>query len=137
MGVKEKSKINFVIDEDILTHAKVYVAKNGGSLNSLVSAFLSNLGSKEVQPIDVSKRILMDVSTGKRSLMDATEALGLTDCGHVLRKLREEGLPLPRLSDEDVQSQVQSSRKAFMAAIVDRPKGKKRGNDPMAGNAAA
>ena len=123
-----KAKINFEIEQENLANAKAYVARHGGALNKLVSAFLASLGSEECQnapAIDQSRMILLDVNTGKLSVVDAATALGLVDAGYVLHLLREEHLPLPRLSENDVRRQAESSIDAFKECLLTPGEGKR------------
>lgn len=123
-----KAKINFEIEQENLANAKAYVARHGGSLNKLVSAFLASLGSEERQntpAIDQSRRLLLEVSSGKLSVVDAAAALGLVDAGYVLHRLREERLPLPRLSENDVRRQSEASIDAFKECLLKPGEGKR------------
>ena len=122
-----KAKINFEIEHENLANAKAYVARHGGSLNKLVSAFLASLGSEERQTkpaIDQSRRILLEVSSGKLSVVDAAVALGFVDAGYVLHRLREERLPLPRLSEIDGRRQSDASFGAFRQCLLTPGEGK-------------
>ena len=95
----DKAKINFEIDPHSLVNAKAYVARHGGSLNKLVSSLFASLGRDErlqAPAIDPAKRVLLDASAGKISIMEATTRLALPDAGYLLRRLADEGLPLPR-----------------------------------------
>lgn len=123
-----KAKINFEIEQEDLANAKAYIARHGGSLNRLVSAFLASLGSEEclnAPATDQSRRILLEVSTGKFSLVNAAVVLGLVDAGYVLHRLREERLPLPRLSEIDVRRQSESSIDAFKECLLTPGEGRK------------
>lgn len=107
-----KSKINFEIEQEILANAKAYVARHGGSLNQLVSSFLSNLGKQERSNAPLANpetRVLMDVSSGGISLMEGAGMLGLRDAGLMLQKLRDAGLPLPQLSAIDAGDQASAA----------------------------
>ncbi|MBC7502389.1 MAG: hypothetical protein H7315_18120, partial [Herminiimonas sp.] len=95
--VMAKAKINFEVDEIVLSRAKAYVALHGGSLNKLVNAFFSNLGKQVDVPFDPAKKILMDLSVGRISLVQATADLNLPDAGYTLHLMAEEGLPMPHL----------------------------------------
>lgn len=114
-----KSKINFEIEDEILANAKAYVARHGGSLNRLVSSFFSQLGENLDAPaIDPSKKILLDLSCGKISLMEATKLLGYRDAGYVLHRMAEEGLPMPRLSEEAAKRQAAESLDALKQCLL-------------------
>ena len=113
-----KAKINFEIEEEVLTNAKAYVAKHGGSLNKLVSSLFASLGQDEraLAPVaDPAKRTLLDLSSGKVSLLEATRLLGLPDAGYTLRRLADEGLPPPRLPTELVRRQAEAALEAMKA----------------------
>jgi hypothetical protein len=118
MTTKPQSKINFVIDEDVLTHARVFAVKNNVSLNALVASFFKGLGQTPIENIDEKSRILAEVSVGKRSFADATAELKLDDIGLILPLLRERGLPLPLLPEEIIDAQVSSHKKLFLSAIA-------------------
>ena len=117
-----KAKIGFEVDEVDLAHAKAYVARHGGSLNKLVSTLFASLGQdeREMTPApDASTRVLMSVSTGKMSIMEAAQRLELPDAGYVFHRLAEKGLPLPRLNDEFVKAQLDSARDALEECLVE------------------
>jgi hypothetical protein len=83
-----KAKINFEVDEESLSNAKAYVAKHGGSLNKLVTSLFASLGQDErlLSPVpDPAKKTLLDLSSGKVSLSEATRLLACptpaTRCG--------------------------------------------------------
>jgi len=117
-----KAKINFEIDEESLANAKAYVARHGGSLNRLVSSLFASLGEDEklhAPLIDPAKRVLLDLSSGKVSLMEATQLLELPDAGYTLRRLADEGLPLPKLPDDVVRDQAARSLVALKACLVE------------------
>lgn len=117
--VKGKSKINFEIEDEILANAKAYAARHGGSLNKLVSSFFSQLGQQLGAPeIDPSKKLLLDLSSGKVSLIEATRLLGYQDAGYTLHRMREEGLPMPRLSNETIKRQSAESLDALTECLL-------------------
>lgn len=126
-----KAKIRFEVDEADLAKAKSYVAKHGGSLNKLVSTLLASLGQDEVSrmpALDTSTGILMSVSTGKLSIMEAARQLDLPDAGYVFHLLADKGLPLPRLPDDFVKRQLHEARGALDDCLLEPAKGvKKRG----------
>ena len=120
-----KAKIGFEVDEVDLAHAKAYVARHGGSLNKLVSTLFASLGQdeREMTPApDASTRVLMSVSTGKMSIMEAAQRLELPDAGYVFHRLAEKGLPLPRLNDEFVKAQLDNARDALEECLVEPAK---------------
>jgi hypothetical protein len=124
-----KAKINFEVDEESLSNAKAYVAKHGGSLNKLVTSLFASLGQDErlLSPVpDPAKKILLDLSSGKVSLSEATRLLALPDAGYTLRRLADEGLPLPRLPDEVARRQAQASLDALSACLVAPPEAGKK-----------
>lgn len=127
-----KAKIGFEVDEVALANAKSYVAKHGGSLNKLVSALFASLGQDErdrAPALDPSTSILMAVSAGKMSVMEAARRLELQDAGYVFHRLAEKGIPLPRLSDDVVKRQLDEARAALDDCLLepsDRA-GRKRG----------
>jgi hypothetical protein len=112
-----KAKINFEVDEVVLSRAKAYVALHGGSLNKLVNAFFSNLGKQLDVPLDPAKKILMDLSAGRISLLQATADLHLPDAGYTLHLMREEGLPMPHLPEDFVLQQIAESNGALRTAL--------------------
>jgi hypothetical protein len=117
-----KAKIGFEIDEHDLANAKAFVAKHGGSLNKLVSALFASLGREETERspmIDPAKRVLMSVSTGNISIMEAARLLDMPDAGFVLSRLSELGLPLPRLPEEAVRQQLNSARSALEQCLLE------------------
>ena len=117
-----KTKINFEIDEASLSNAKAYVGRHGGSLNRLVSSLFASLGEDEqlrVPVIDPAKRVLLDLSAGRVSLMEATQLLDLPDAGYALQRLADEGLPLPRLADDTVRQQAARSLNALKACLTE------------------
>ena len=119
-----KAKINFEIEQESLANAKAYVAKHGGSLNKLVSSLFAGLGQDErlgTPAIDPAKRVLLDVSAGKISIMEAAQLLELPDAGYVLHRLRDERLPLPKLSESEVQRQAADSLEALRATMRKAP----------------
>lgn len=114
-----KAKINFEIEEEDLANAKAYVARHGGSLNKLVGALFSQLGQRLDAPdIDPAKKILLDLSCGKISLMEATRLLGLQDAGYTLHLMSEEGLPMKRLSEETIKRQAAESLEAMRLGML-------------------
>lgn len=116
-----KAKIGFEVDESDLANAKAFVAKNGGSLNKLVSALFASLGQQELArapAIDPSTKILMAVSTGTISITEATRQLQLPDAGYVLHRLAEKGLPLPKLPKQFVRAQLDQARTALDECLV-------------------
>ncbi|MBW8832167.1 MAG: hypothetical protein JF606_22690 [Burkholderiales bacterium] len=124
LNAPPKAKINFEVDEESLSNAKAYVAKHGGSLNKLVSSLFASLGQDERlrAPVpDPAKKILLDLSSGKVSLPEATRLLTLPDAGYTLRRLADEGLPLPRLPNDVARRQAQASLEALSACLVTRP----------------
>ena len=117
-----KTKINFEIDEASLSNAKAYVGRHGGSLNRLVSSLFASLGEDEqlrVPIVDPSKRVLLDLSAGRVSLMEATRLLDLPDAGYALQRLADEGLPLPRLPDDAVRRQAAQSLNALQGCLTE------------------
>lgn len=125
-----KAKIGFEVDENDLANAKAYVAKNGGSLNKLVSALFASLGQAEIAGapvLDPATKILMTVSTGSISITEAARQLELPDAGYVLYRLAEMGLPLPRLPQDIVKVQLEHARAALDACLVQpETQGRKR-----------
>lgn len=124
-----KAKIGFEVDERDLAAAKAYVAKHGGSLNKLVSALFASLGQDDADRmpvLDPATSTLMEVSTGKLSIMEAARRLELPDAGYVLHRLAEKGLPLPRLPDDFVKRQLDEARHALDACLVEPETGVKK-----------
>jgi hypothetical protein len=126
-----KAKIGFEVDINDLANAKAYVARHGGSLNKLVASLFSSLGKEEraKAPVrDPAEAVLLEVSSGKISIMEAARKLELPDAGYVFERLAAAGLPLPRLPDEEVRRQLDDARDALRACLIDPlPEGKKRG----------
>jgi hypothetical protein len=125
-----KAKIGFEVDEDDLANAKAFVARHGGSLNKLVSALFASLGKDEARrspAIDPAMRVLLSVSTGKISIMEGTRQLELQDAGHLFLRLEEAGLPLPRLSREEVRRQLVDAKDALDACLVEPVRADKEG----------
>ena len=124
-----KAKIGFEVDEDDLVNAKAFVATHGGSLNKLVSALFASLGRAENDrkpSIDPATSVLMAVSAGKISIMEAARRLELPDAGYVFHRLAGASLPLPRLSAADLKHQLASAKNALDACLVEPiPGGKK------------
>lgn len=121
-----KAKIGFEVDEVDLANAKAYVAKHGGSLNKLVSALFASLGQDEAgsrPSLDRTTGILLSVSTGKLSIMEAARQLELVDAGYVFHMLADKGLPLPRLPDDIVKRQLQEVRSALDDCLLDPDNG--------------
>lgn len=117
-----KSKINFEIEQEHLTNAKIFVARHGGSLNKLVSAYFASLGRDEataIPALNPSMRVLIDVVTGKTSAVDAARELKLPDAGYVLHMIRDAQLPLPKLPDDVVVRQVAASLEALRECLID------------------
>ncbi|PHV05816.1 hypothetical protein CSQ96_19090 [Janthinobacterium sp. BJB412] len=117
-----KGKIDFEVDEQLLANARAFVAKHGGSLDELVSAFLASLGreEKEREPaLDSSTSVLMAVSSGRISIMEAARQLELPDAGYVFQRLAAMGLPLPRLSEEFTRQQLEQARNALDGCLVE------------------
>ena len=130
-----KAKIGFEVDERDLANAKAFVAKNGGSLNKLVSALFASLGREEASrapTLDPSTKILMSVSIGEVSIMEAARLLEVSDAGYVLRRLADHGFPLPRLPQDVVQGQLDAARQALdeclLVPAVESKKSRKRAN---------
>lgn len=120
-----KVKIGFEVDEVDLAKAKAYVARHGGSLNKLVSAFFASLGREDVArlpALESATSILISVSTGKISVMEAARQLELPDAGYVFHLLADKGLPLPRLPEDFVQTQIDDARSALDACLLDTAK---------------
>lgn len=114
-----KTKINFEIEDEILSNAKAYVARHGGSLNKLVASLFAQLGQQLDAPaIDPHKKILLDLSCGKVSLMEATHLLGFQDAGYTLHLMLEEGLPMKRLSEETIKRQTVETLDALRECLI-------------------
>lgn len=116
-----KAKINFEIEQEHLANAKIFVARHGGSLNKLVSAYFASLGQDELMAspaLDPSMRVLLEVATGKMSAVDAARELGLPDAGFVLQRMRDAKLPLPRLPDDLIQRQASAALEALRECLI-------------------
>lgn len=123
-----KAKINFEIEEEDLANAKAYVARHGGSLNKLVGALFSQLGHcLDAPDIDPFKKILLNLSCGKISLMEATRLLGFQDAGYTLHLMSEEGLPMKQLSEETIKRQAADSLEAMRECLLPSKEKAKRG----------
>lgn len=133
-----KAKIGFEVDEKDLANAKAFVAKNGGSLNKLVSALFASLGQTEASrapALDPSTKILMSASIGEISVMEAARLLEVPDAGYVLRRLADQGFPLPRMSQEIARGQLDVARQALDECLLEPPvagkKSRKRAKRPI------
>ncbi|HSV45038.1 MAG TPA: hypothetical protein VLJ58_04520 [Ramlibacter sp.] len=116
-----KAKINFEVEEESLANAKAFVAKHGGSLNKLVSSLFASLGQDErarAPAIDPATGVLLQVSAGKLSLMEAAAQLKLPDAGYVLQRLASENLPLPRLTESELDRQAAESLEALGDCLI-------------------
>lgn len=114
-------KVCLELDELDLAKAKAYVARQGSSLDELVSALFASLGREEVSrtpALDFSTSILISVSTGEISVIKAARQLALPDVGYVFHLLADKGLPLPRLPDDFVQMQLDITRSALDACLL-------------------
>jgi hypothetical protein len=110
--MNQRAKINFEVDQASLANAKAYVARHGGSLNKLVSSLFASLGHEDrltSAALDPTRRVLLDASAGKISVVEAADLLALPDAGYVLQRLVDHGLPLPRLTDDEVSRQAAES----------------------------
>ena len=117
-----KAKIGFEVDEDDLANAKAFVARHGGSLNKLVSALFASLGKDEANrapAVDPAMRVLLNVSMGKISIMEGARQLELQDAGYLILRLKEAGLPLPRLSAQEVDRQLVEAKDALDACLAE------------------
>jgi hypothetical protein len=135
-----KAKIGFEVDEDDLANAKAFVARHGGSLNKLVSALFASLGKDEARrspAIDPAMRVLLSVSMGKISIMEGARQLELQDAGHLFLRLEEAGLPLPRLSKEEVNRQLAEARDALDACLVEPVSVDKNRSKKVSGHATS
>ena len=124
-----KAKINFEIEEEDLAYAKAYVAKHGGSLNKLVAALFASLAADERQnspAVDPGIEALLKYSAGKLSLVDTAYSLGLPDAGYVLRRMEQESIPLPRLTQAEITRQAGNSLEALKACMTDSAPAKRR-----------
>ena len=135
-----KTNIGFEIDERDLANAKAFVAKNGGSLNKLVAALFASLAREETRnrpAPDPASTVLMQVSAGKISIMEAARQLELPDAGYVFHRLSELGLPLPRLDATFVAGQLSSAQAALDDCLIEPTTAgkKKRGGSRTAARA--
>ena len=124
-----KAKINFEIEEEDLASAKSYVAKHGGSLNKLVAALFASLAADQRQrspAVDPAVETLLKYSAGKLSLVDAANILALPDAGYVLRRMAQEGIPLPRLTETEIARQAKNSLEALKACMTDSAPAKRK-----------
>lgn len=62
-------------------------------------------------------QILVDLSGGEISLMEATERLGLPDAGWTLALLRNAGIWFVRLDDAEIRRQVDEGREALLQCL--------------------
>ena len=69
-----------------------------------------------------AQSILLQLSTGAISLIDATAKLGLPDVGHTLQRLREANLTMPRLPKHVVKAQSEASLTALRLSLTDNNK---------------
>lgn len=118
-----KARIQFEIDQDTLANAQKYVARHGGSLDSLVAAFFRTLGAKDgaSAPVpDPTTRVLLEVSSGQTALVEGARILGMQDAGHLLQRLREAGLPLPQLSESDSHALADAASTVFADCLLEK-----------------
>jgi hypothetical protein len=64
------------------------------------------------------KNVLLMLSTGEISLIEATPNLGYTDTEHTLRALADAGLAMPKLSEEVLQAQGAASLEALRTSLI-------------------
>jgi len=125
-----KAKINFEIDEEILANAKAYVAVHGGSLSKLVTSLFATLGQDERMrgpAINPATKVLLDASAGKISILEAAALLELPDAGYVLHRLTQDKLPLPRLSESELEKLASESFDALSECMIrPAPRAKRR-----------
>jgi hypothetical protein len=67
--------------------------------------------------LEANLKILMDLSAGKISLMEAAAKLGDHDAGQTLHRMADAGLTMPRLPDEMVKQQAAASLDALRSAM--------------------
>jgi hypothetical protein len=68
--------------------------------------------------LDTSQKVLLDVSLGHLSLVDAAHELGLPDGGYVLQMMRDAHLPLPELPPALVKSLMAPARQALIECLI-------------------
>ena len=117
-----KAQINLEIEQEILANAEAYVARCGGSLDNLVSAFLSALGTDERASSTIpnpTTQVLLEVSSGRTSLVEGARMLGMQDAGYLLQRLRDVGLTLPQLPESDSRLLADKTSTAFADCLLD------------------
>lgn len=75
---------------------------------------------------EAALRTLREVSLGNLSLAQAARDLGLPDGGHVLRWLREAGMPMAKLPAETARAQADAARDALEECRIEKRAQKKR-----------
>lgn len=110
--------ITFAVDELTLAHAKAFAAEHGTTLNKLVNSFLSGIQVNRPRPAESdAQQVCLEYCLGKRSLTEAADALGLQDAGLFLALVRKAGLPLPRLTEDEIARQAEVSKEVFREAF--------------------
>lgn len=121
-------RIEFEIEEADLAKAKEFVTQNGGSLDGLVSAFLACVGqgdSSNQLSVDDVGQLLVSVSAGQISVMEAARLLGFPDAGYALRNLARAGFRIQGLAERGVLQQLESGRMALEQCLLDPEAGTK------------
>lgn len=110
--------ITFAVDDKALANAKAFASERGTTLNKLVSGFLGSIQADRPRPaVSVTEEVCLRYSLGQCSLIEATATLELQDAGLMLALMRQSGLPMPQLTDDDIKRQATASRSAFMEAF--------------------
>ena len=67
---------------------------------------------------ETDDEVLMNVSTGKISIMEGARLLDLQDAGCLFHRLADVGLPLPQLSEEAARRQLADAKDALDVCLV-------------------
>ena len=113
------ANIIFAVDDAVLAKAKSYAAKRSTSLKELVSTYFANLERQRTHnSLSKTETALLEYSLGQASLIDTTNALGLRDAGHMYTLMRVSGLPMPELTDNEIERQAELSMDFFKTALA-------------------
>ena len=101
-----------------MASAKAFASERGTTLNKLVSGFLGSIQADRPRPaVSAAEEVCLRYSLGQCSLMEATAALKLQDAGLMLALMRQSGLPMPQLTEDDIKRQAAESKNAFLEAF--------------------
>ena len=98
------SNFTVAIPDDLLTDAKVMVAKTGTSVNSIIRVLLDGFVKNERNALSGNYEILLKYSLGQISTAKAVNLLHLADAQALKVLTIQSGLPLPRLSLQEEEA---------------------------------